>query len=146
MQHAPLTPIDSNRRPRCQLSDSQKHVLYGRALAGQSTREIATAEGLERLTVQTILRRARARNTVTATPRIGWLKIYDLRNERRILRSVRINPKITFAKLRNETGLEFSRSTYYRILRANGITQWLAKKRPLLLEAHAKLRFEFARK
>ena len=146
MQRAPLTPIDSNRRPGSQLSNDLKSVLYGRALAGQTTSEIARAESLDRRTVQAALRRVRICGVVTAAPRSGRLRKHNERDDRIILRTARVMPKITYAKLKSEVGLDLSRSTYNRILRKNGITNWLAKKRPLLHTTHARLRLAFARK
>ena len=141
-----LQPLSLNRVAGTELSLEHKHVLYGRARAGESAGEIAIAEALPKSTVQKVLRQGTTTGSLALATRVGRPKIHNDRDDRKILRIIRINPKITYAGLRREAGLEFSRSTYYRILRANGITNWLSKKRPLLTKGHAMLRLAFARK
>jgi len=58
-----------------------------------------------------------------------------------ILRIVRSNPKITYAVLKLEAGVKVYKSTLYRLLKEEGITNWLAKKRPLLTPEVVKKRF-----
>ena len=41
------------------------------------------------------------------------------------------------------TGLDFSRSTYRRILHASSVLHWLAKKRPALTPHQAQVRLAF---
>lgn len=60
----PLAPIAHNRRPNTELSNEAKSVIYGRALAGQTDREIALAEGLKQPTIKSIIRRVAERKTL----------------------------------------------------------------------------------
>jgi len=62
-----------------------------------------------------------------------------------MLRAVRQEPMLTYAQLKAKLGFQVSRKTYYRILKRHGITNWLAKKRPLLEEDHAKARLTWAK-
>ena len=43
------------------------------------------------------------------------------------------------------TGVNFSKATVYRILKEYGLTNWLAKKRPLLQEEDAAKRLAWAK-
>jgi hypothetical protein len=54
---------------------------------------------------------------------------------RRLLRIIRSNPKIIYRDLRIQLGLltkSVSKATLYREIKAHGITNWIAKKRPFL--------------
>jgi len=58
---------------------------------------------------------------------------------------VRLNPKATWAQLKRDTGLDFDRRTLKAALEANGITHWLAKKRPKLTPEIAGIRLKWAK-
>jgi len=64
--------------------------------------------------------------------RTGRPTIVTERAQRHIICTARLNPKITYEELKKATSLSYSRSTLYRILKEYGLTNWLAKKRPLL--------------
>ena len=96
-------------------------MLYRRARVGESTGEIALAERVLKSTVQKVLRQATITGNLAITIRQGRLKLYSPRDERLILRIVRKTPKITYTELRDESGINLSRSTYRRLLRQNGI-------------------------
>jgi Transposase len=53
-------------------------------------------------------------------------------DRRNLLRIIRSNPKITYAILKVEAGVTVHRNTVYKLLKEEGISKWLAKKRPLL--------------
>jgi transposase len=72
-------------------------------------------------------------------PQSGRPPALSRRDRRLILRTIRRNLKLTYAVLRVEAGVEVLKSTLYQILKDEGITNWLAKKRPLItLEVAAK--------
>lgn len=117
----PLSNIPVNISSRRQLSSSAKDRIHGRALAGQSAREISSAERAPKSTIDHLLQRVEHRNTTANLPRSGRPRIYNDRDERRIIRQVRLSPKITYNDLRRETSLNFSRDVLRRILRDYGI-------------------------
>jgi len=51
---------------------------------------------------------------------------------------------MTYAQLIEQSGLQFSRSTFTRLLKKYGISNWLAKKRPYLTAQAVKARLKFA--
>ena len=62
-----------------------------------------------------------------------------------MLRIARLVPKIEYDKLiRDAAVTHVSRIIIYRLLKEHGITNWIAKRRPLLTEAHAQARLQFA--
>ena len=91
-----------------------------------------------------ILLTSSSHNHNTSTKRTGRPKSLSIRDERHILRIVRRTPKITYKNLIEKAGLDCSHDTIYRLLKEEGITNWLAKKRPLLTPEHAALRYEWA--
>jgi hypothetical protein len=67
---------------------------------------------------------------------------------RRTLRIVRANPKITYSNLRLRLGLDgrtVSKATLYREITKHGIMNWLARKRPFLNEEVVAKRLAWAR-
>ena len=75
-------------------------------------------------------------------PRSGRLKITIDREERIIFRLVRINLKQIYADLILRSGVNYSRKTVYRILSHAEITNWIAKKRPLLRQQDVNVRLK----
>lgn len=136
----PLTPIAANRRPGTELSNEDKSRIWGRALAGQSGDEIATAESLHKRTVNSLLKRANTRHTLENKPRPGQPKSYTPQDARRIVRYARLHPKWTYQDLQRYTGLELHRTTFRSILNDHGIINWRCKKRLHLTQTIATLR------
>lgn len=80
-----LTEIVGNIRAKKELSNGAKGVIYGRALTGESVREIAKAEHVPKSTVDDILRRTSVHSTVVNTHRAGRPKLHSARNDRAIV-------------------------------------------------------------
>ena len=97
----PLADIPVNRAPYTELSNDTKQRLLGRALAGQSGDEIATAELLPKTTINTSISKAIIRGTIANKPRSGQPKKYTDRDERRILRYARLQQKWKYSDLRS---------------------------------------------
>ncbi|OAL18659.1 hypothetical protein AYO22_10478 [Fonsecaea multimorphosa] len=76
--------------------------------------------------------------------RTGRPKKITKRAERRILRAIKVNPKISYAELRRRLDLDVSDQTIRRLLHNHHIKKWMAKKRPKLTEKAAKARYEWA--
>jgi transposase len=95
-QRQPLTEIAGNIRAKKELSNGAKGVIYGRALAGESVREIAEAEHVPKSTVDDILRRTSVRGTVVNTHRAGHPKLHSARNDRAIVRAAQRALKATY--------------------------------------------------
>jgi hypothetical protein len=57
-------------------------------------------------------------------------KKWDAKDEGRILRYLRQNPKRIWQDLKQDLDLELSKSTFQRILEKHHMKKWVAKKRP----------------
>jgi len=84
-------------------------------------------------------------NHGVSRPRSGRPKCYTIRDQQYIIRAARVKPDITYRELIEVTGVNFSKATVYRILKEYGLTNWLAKKRPLLREEDAANRLAWAK-
>lgn len=109
-----------------ELPDNIKDLIYGRALAGQTDAEIATAEQLPRSTIKHVIERIKQRNTATDDPHTGRHKTYDDCDARKI----------------NDTGLNLGSDTLRTILNDHDVINWRCKKRPSLTAHHARLRLQ----
>ena len=65
--------------------------------------------------------------------------------KRNVIRYCRQNVKATYAQVKQELGLDCSVKTIARIVKKQGIKKWLAKKRPILTEEHAKQRYKWCK-
>jgi len=84
-------------------------------------------------------------NHGVSRPRSGRPKCYTIRDQQYIIRAARVKPDITYRELIEVTGVNFSKATVYRILKEYGLTNWLAKKRPLLREEDTANRLAWAK-
>ena len=88
---------------------------------------------------------ASQRANQVSQPRTGRPNLLTIRDHRHLIRTVRLNPRIKYRELLEKTGLSCSKSTAYRALKAYGLTNWLAKKRPLLTPEVAALRLAWCK-
>ena len=110
---------------------------------GANEGEIGRSLNLSRTTVQYTIKKHSHRHQDESNPRSGRPSKLSDRDRRYIIRLARVNPRITYEHLRSEAEVQCSRSTLYRVLKVYGLTNWLAKKRPLLSEEVAKKRLDW---
>ena len=142
MPRTPLASISGNKPRNIELNQCQRGMIIGAQALGHAPAEIAKTSNVPRTTVIYTLQKHSERNNEKSKSRSGP-GIFSDRDRRRIIRLTRINPRITYAQLRTEAGVQCSRSTLYRTLKDYGLTNWLAKKRPLLTPEVAKKRLEW---
>ena len=133
---------------RFELTPHWRSHIVGRAAAGQSPKGIATDLNIPPATIQSTISRADSRYENESLHRSGRPNIVSDSLRRRLLREVRANPKIRYRDLRLNPGLHgkaVSKSSLYRELKKEGITNWLAKKRPVLTSEIAAKRLQFAK-
>ena len=126
------------------LDDFQRGYIKGIKDAGQNKSEIARTVDRPRTTIISIFQTCGDFDNHEKTLRTGRPKTLDERGERRLLREVRQNPRITYNELERLMALPVMKSTYYSILREHGILRWIMKKRPLLNAELAKERLDWA--
>jgi transposase len=143
----PLRESNANSRiSNTELSPYLRGIIIGLAHAGQTPTQIQNALSLPESTIRTTIQRDKTRNNGESKPRSGRPVCYSVYDERRILRIVRKEPKITYKELKIQLGIDISNTTLTRILHKYGIAKWRAAKRPFLTQIIATKRLEFALK
>ena len=102
-------------------------MIIGAQALGHASAEIAKTLNVPRTTLIYTLQKHSERNNGKSKSRSGRPGIFSDRDRRCIIKLARINPRITYAQLRTEVGVQCSRSTLYRTLKDYGLTNWLAK-------------------
>jgi hypothetical protein len=95
--------------------------------------------------IKTTLERASERSNQQFKPRVERPSILTPYTRRLILRLVRAIPKIKYSEICTQTQLEVSKSTFYRLLKKEGIKNWIAKVRSFLSPESAAKRFQWGK-
>ena len=145
MQRTPLGSISGNRRRGPDLSPFVRGGIGAAYRYGAGPTRIAANEKLPVNTVKKVLQNLDYTLTGVTKRRLGRPSIVDEREKCRIIHTARIDPRMTYEALKEAIEHNFSKSTVYRILREYGLTNWLAKQRPLLTEEVAAKRLAWCR-
>lgn len=113
--------------------------------SGSSISSIQAQYSLSRKAVRGTIAQDSLRQEGQSLPRSGCPRTYSDRDERHMLRNLRLFPKSTFDDCCKETGLEMSNSTIKRLAKKHGLQHQRAKKRPELLQKHADERLLWCR-
>ena len=119
----PLRPLDLNSIRRKELSTTQRAAICAAAKFGHNSGEIARVLEHPVSTVKSILQRAPSDDNYESKPRSGRPKLRTATDERHIRRIARRTPNITYKHLIQQTGVQLSRTTVYRLLKEHGITK-----------------------
>ena len=144
MPRTPLGPITPNIIRRRELSPFTRGIIAGQRSTGASIGTIAIALNIPKITIQDTLSIVDRGSHGVSKSRSGRPKATTDRDERTILRLARFEPKQTYQQLISAAGLSCSQSTVYRILHDAGITNWIAKKRPMLRQQDVDARLKWA--
>jgi Transposase/DDE superfamily endonuclease len=136
-QRTPLAPISRNRQRGPDLSPYIRGKIATLKECGVTTSAISRRLSLPRSTIQSTLDLDEIRNNGESQPRIGRPLSYTPSDERRILRTVRAYPKLTYHELISQLGLEIHPNTVKKILKEHGRQNWKCKRRPFLTPALA---------
>jgi len=145
-KRTPLAPISANKGPRKELTPFERGQIQAWFVAGLSQTDIAKALKRPRQTIHDALKNSCQNPEGESLPRSGRPPILSSRDRRLLVREVRKHPKSTYKELKKATGLNHSDHTLRRVLKAAGITHWIAKKRPKLTPKNAAIRLEWGRK
>ena len=143
MLRTSLTPISGNRPRNTELTPYQRGMIVGAQALGHTPTEIGKTLNFTKSTVQSTIQKYSICNDGVSKSRSGWPEVLSERDRRYIIKHARINPRITYAQIKLEVGLGCSRTTIYRALKLYGLTNWVAKKRPLLTPEVAKKRLDW---
>jgi hypothetical protein len=140
-QRTPLGELSSNIIRGKELTAKIRGKILGMHECGHNIPWIMNRLKLSRCAVRYTIDQDELRDDGETLPRPGQKKSFSPLDERNILRCARTNPKFTYAKLKEFTGVGCSHKTISRILRSHGITNWRCKKRPHLTKAAVKKRY-----
>jgi transposase len=127
-----LAPLEINRSYGNELSPYQRGQISAYKAVGLTNTQISKNLKCGKTTVFDNLIKNPLRNDGKSLPRKGRPPSLNRVQKRNLLRIIRINPKITYRVLALEIGVDVCRTTLYRALKDEGITNWISKKRPLL--------------
>ena len=142
MLRASLTPISGNRPRNTDLTPYQRGIIVGAQALGYTPTENGKTLNFTKSTVQSTIPKHSIRNDGVSKSRSGRPKVLSESDRRYIIKHTRINPRITYAQIKLEVGLGCSRTTIYRALKLYSLTNWVAKKLPLLTPEVAKKRLD----
>lgn len=144
-QRTPLCAIDANRPRGKDISPYVRGKIVGMADSGVPASKIQAQYGVSRKAVRGSIAQDSQRPEGKSAPHSGCPPTYTIRDERMMLRNLRLFPKSTFNDRRLESGVGMSNSTIKRLARKHGLHHWRAKKRPELTEEHAAERLLWCR-
>ena len=121
-QRTPLRTIDGNRRVRGpDITPYMRGKIVGRANAGDSPAKIQAAYGVSRGAIRGSIAQDHARPEGHSAPHSGCPPTYTDREERIMLRHLRLHLKSTFNKRRHDCGTKISNSTIKRLAQKHGL-------------------------
>jgi transposase-like protein len=148
------TEISGNGRRGPNLSPQERLRIIAKAEGGVSVAELVDEFQRSPNCIRTTIRLAKNRTTTLEAPRSGRPPILLLHPKNIIYRKARAAPKIKYLELAqvgvfvNAEGTPSkppSRSTLYRYLKGQGLTNFHCKKRPKLNRGHVAKRLHFCR-
>ena len=141
----PLAPRSANIVKKPHLTPFERGTIYGQRLAGCTISQIAEALNTSESTVKYTLYKTIHNENQEDKPHTGRPKRMTSRERRSLIRTVRSDPSINYSDLKENLGTNVSTSTLYREIKTYGLTNWLAKKRPLLTPEVAAKRYAWAK-
>jgi transposase len=146
--------ISGNGRRGPNLSPEQRLTIIAKAGAGVSVAELVDEFGRSPNCIRTTIRIGKTRTTTLEAPRSGRPPILSLHQKKIIYRKARAAPKIEYSELakvgvfvtaEGTPSKPPSRSTLYRCLKRQGLSNFRCKKRPKLNRTHVLKRLQFCR-
>ncbi|KAF1989320.1 hypothetical protein K402DRAFT_326744, partial [Aulographum hederae CBS 113979] len=126
-QRRALRQISGNSRRGPELHPYIRGKIVAKAEDGLSRGEIATELQIPKTTIQYTMRQEEQRINGESLSRSGRPIESTEVTQRHVIRLARLNPKMTYKELHEQSGATHSYRSTYRILKAVGITNWRAK-------------------
>jgi hypothetical protein len=136
----PLSSCSGNSRRGPELTPFQHGKIVAASDFGANPTAIAKCYKHPRSTIRSTLSLDSVRNEGISQARTGRPLTYSDREERKIIRQVRLYPKCTYKEVCAACAVQLCDSTLRSILAKHGIANWRAKKRLYLTEEHAATR------
>lgn len=125
--------------------DLRKLIIRDRE-EGESFRKIAAKYSVSVGAVQHIWKKYQTYGIVTDMIGRGRKRATTEREDARIVREVKKNPKLSTRNIKELLNLDISRHTIARRLRGVGLKNYIASKRPFISKINKRKRYEFAKK
>jgi len=144
MIRSPLGPISSNRVHKQEYTPYQRELIH-EAISGDLTpSKVQRLHGISKSLVRGICNVVVWQHHDESIRRSRRPKKLSLRDERHIIRVVRLDSKIIYKNLLARTRVDIFAKIVYHLLKEERITNWLCKKRPLLTPKVASKRYAWA--
>jgi transposase len=140
MPRGPLTETSANTRRGVELTPYTRAKITTLHEEGAEIRHIADRLQISENTIKYTIKSDSQRSKGNTVQRKGRPKNYTERDQRSIIRFVRIHPKSTYRDIQQNLHVYLSHDTLGRILDSVGIKNWRAKGRPALDPEDAKKR------
>jgi transposase len=139
--------INSNRRSNAELSTIARNSIISKHEAGASNPELAFEFGCTPKCIRDTLRRYAQTGSNQSRPRSGRPQVLSVHDNRMLYRTARKAPKLEYTELLREAGLtRISKTTAYRALKHQGLTNFRATRKPRINQTTAQARCKFERK
>lgn len=146
LKRTSLAPISGNKTNRKKLDLLTKGKIAEQAQLEATLTQVSRSLSVPRSTIYSVLKKLQTTPFEVNKLRSGRPSVITPRAERKLLRQVRLKPKITWVHLKRNTRLHFDSRTLQRVLNAHGISHWLALERPKLTPEVAQLRLRWTLK
>jgi len=141
----PLGLISSNRQIGIKLSPYERGAIVGAKSLGYSAGVIANRFRILKSTVCDTICLNQLRANGASLARSGRPKAYSERDERILVQYMQLYSEEIYREVKLAIGLDFSDCTMKCILAKYHITNWRAKQRPALTEAHVQKRLAWCK-
>ena len=132
------------------LSIGKRNRIYSLIQEGLSSRDVASCEDVAQSTVIRIKQKMKSTGFLKDLPKSGRPRTFTERDERNIIRMLSSGECSTAVdiqkKLKTDCKITVSDNTVKRVLRRNGLSSRIKKKKPYLKKKHRQLRLNFAKK
>jgi len=121
MIRSPLDPISSNRVHKQEYTLYQRGLIHEAISGGLTPSKVQRLHGILESSVRGICNAIVWQHHDQSKPRLGRSKKLSLRDERYVIKIVRLDSKIIYKNLLTKTRVNVSTKTIYRILKEKGI-------------------------
>ena len=122
-----------------------RKLVVGDVNNGQSHREVAKHYKISKAAVGKILKKMETFGSVVDRPGRGRKRKTDARTDKKIIREVKKNLKVTIRQIQEKLQLSVSRRTVRRRIQAQGFRSKMAVRRPFISKANKAKRLKFAK-
>lgn len=128
-----------------EMTASERATIYNRRKSGETLSSIGKDYDLSPEGVRNISKRLDARGSAENLPRSGRKRKTQSRDDRKILKEVKNNSKITAKEIQEKLELTISETTIKRRIREKGLRGYVARSKPYISKINMQKRLTFAK-